>query len=53
MAIKQYWDFHISVDVEVAQAIALEAFKQSLVPEKLINQIVRDWLVGKGNLRIY
>lgn len=49
----RYWDFHITVSVEVAQALARQSFKESVSPEKLIQRIVRDWLVGRGNLRIY
>lgn len=45
--------YQIILDNEASQALAREAGKQTLLPRELIERIVKDWLVGKGNLRIY
>ncbi|MBA7639638.1 hypothetical protein ES703_47298 [subsurface metagenome] len=45
--------YEIILDHEASEALEREAGKRVLLPDKLVERIVRDWLVGKGNLRIY
>ena len=45
--------YEIILDNEASGALEREAGKRVLLPSELIKQIVRDWLVAQGNLRIY
>ena len=45
--------YRISVDEKVAHALEREARGRGRSPASLIESVLRDWLVGKGNLRIY
>lgn len=38
---------------DVGEALEREAKKKSIPPEALVETILLDWLVAKGNLRIY
>ena len=38
---------------KASEALGKEAAKKALLPRELIQRIVRDWLVGRRNLRIY
>lgn len=45
--------YQVVLDREASEALAREAAKEALLPRELIQRVVRDWLVGRGNLRIY
>ena len=45
--------YKISLDEKAAHALEREARGRSQSPADLIESVLRDWLVAKGNLRIY
>jgi len=45
--------YKISLDEKVAHALEREARGRCLSPADLIGSVLRNWLVAKGNLRIY
>jgi len=45
--------YRILLDEKVTNALEREAKQRSQSPVALIESVLRDWLVGKGNLRIY
>lgn len=45
--------YKISVDERVAEALEREAKQKGQWAEDLIESVLRNWLVAKGNLRIY
>lgn len=45
--------YRILFDEKLANALEREARGRGQSPAALIESVLRDWLVGKGNLRIY
>lgn len=45
--------YRILLDEKVANALEREARGKGQSSASLIESVLRDWLVGKGNLRIY
>lgn len=45
--------YRMSLDEKVAEVLEREARGRGQSPAALIESVLRDWLVGKGNLRIY
>ena len=45
--------YKISLDQQVVDALEREARQRSQSPADLIESVLRNWLVEKGNLRIY
>jgi len=45
--------YQVILNDKASEALAREAAKEALLPRKLLERIVRDWLIGRGNPRIH